>query len=144
MSVQTQQPTNNQSASDVLTFLARMREQLADFRRDLLLPREGQTTSITSVLYDVECRQYESGLTLEMWVEAEIEDGDALTWWLDMIYREEGWLLDGRISWNGQAVVFETPIITLPDFYASTRQSAAMLEELFRAGKEVLNKRLSA
>lgn len=144
MNIQTQQPVSNQSASEVLTFLASMREQLADFRRTLLLPIEGQTTHISDVVYDVECRQYESGLTLEMWTEAQIEGGDALTWWLDMIYRGEVWLLDGRVSWNGQDIVFETPIITLPDFYPAQHLASSILEELFRTGKEVLNERLTA
>ena len=134
----------NQSASEVLAFLARTRDQLADFRRNLLRPREGQTASIIAVVYDVECRQYESGLTLEMWAEAEVEDSDALTWWLDMIYGEEGWLLDGRVSWNGQDVVFETPIVTLPDFQSAQHKASTMLEELFQAGSQILNKRLSA
>ncbi len=140
--------SDEQASIQVLTFLSRIREQQATFRRKLLTERKGPGPfqSIVDVNSDVECHQYESGLTLEVWLEAQTAgaDADALTFWLDIIHRADGWLLDGRVSWNGQDTVLDMPPLIAADFNAVEREAPAVLDELFHKGMQALDERLAS
>ncbi len=140
--------SSEQASLGVLTFLSQVREQQATFRRKLLSERNGSgpAQSIVDVNSDVECHQYESGLTLEVWLEAQLggPDADALTFWLDIIHRADGWLLDGRVSWNGQNTIFDMPQLVVTDFNAVEREAPAILDELFQKGMQVLDERLAS
>jgi len=124
---------DDQIVLDVLAFLAHLHAQVGTL---LLYLR--QEASIDGAVSFVECRQYESGLYLSICVEAPKEVGHTLTWWMDIIPQTDNWLMDARISWNGQDVVVEFPEQCVADFNAVQREAPRILEELIEAGKEIL------
>ncbi len=134
-------------AFKVLTFLGEMYEQLAAFHRYLSWENAGTLPPVRKVQSDVVCRNYMSGLTVAIWLEAELGDDASLAWWLDVIRQEEGWLLDGRIysdGQDGQDTIFEIPPLVVEDFHTVQQKAPVMLEELFKAGKQVLTKKLAS
>src|SRR5947209_1015058 len=80
-----------------LRTLAHLRSQVAEFRRQLL-----SRLKPIGVEWAVECNEYESGLVLTVYVDADLGDGRSLVWWLDVTHDGEQWHLDPRVTWNGQ------------------------------------------
>ena len=141
--------TYDQTALEVLTFLAGIYEQLAAFCLHLLQEAEadsllGETTS------DVLCRNYRNGLFVEAWVETKVGEGRdarALTWWMDIRPYDEGWLVDAQVFWSerdGQDVVVQFPEQLSPDFKTVQQEAPDILERLFQEGKRVLDANLRA
>ena len=134
---------DDQLVLEVLAFLARTQSQVDGFWRHLREWRRAflETAEVTSA---VECRQYETGLVLSIWLEAEVRSGEALTWWMDIAPKDDGWLLDARLSWNGSDVVVQLPERMVPDFRTVKQEAPPLLENLFAAGKGVLQNELSS
>jgi hypothetical protein len=124
---------DDQIAVDVLAFMAQIQAQIKAMRRYL-----AQEANKAKAMSFVEVQPYESSLCLSICIEAEVEVGRTLTWWMDIIPQSENWLLDGRISWNGNEVVFELHEQIVPTFHAVQREAPQMLNELITAGKQIL------
>jgi hypothetical protein len=124
--------------SMTLAFLAQMRDEVASFVQHVREQAERGAAISTNVISDVECRQYRSGLTVEIWVEVQTEADRSLTWWMDIVRVNERWRLDASVSWNGQERVIQLPEQELPDFGAVRQQAPLLLRQLFSAGEEVL------
>ncbi|MCI0457913.1 MAG: hypothetical protein L0Z62_13180 [Gemmataceae bacterium] len=107
--------------------LAHLRSQLAEFRRQLLYSRKP-----VGVEWGVECNAYESGLVLTAYVDADLGDGRALVWWLDVTHDGEQWRLDPSVTWNGQ-----DPILPLEERTVAHAEDLA--QELPQALAELLN-----
>jgi hypothetical protein len=110
-----------------LRTMAHLRSQVAEFRRQLL-------SSLKPVIVEwgVECNEYESGLVLTVYVDADLGDGRALVWWLDVTHDGERWHLDPRVTWNGQ-----DPILVLEE------RTVAHAEDLAQALPQVLDELLN-
>ncbi len=128
---------DDQIAVDVLAFIAQIQTQIKAMRRYL-----AQEANKAKAMSFVEVQPYESSLCLSICIEAEVEVGRTLTWWMDIIPQSENWLLDGRISWNGHEIVLELQEQIVPDFYAVQQKAPQMLEELIAAGKQILEDQL--
>ncbi|MCI0529886.1 MAG: hypothetical protein L0Y56_20780 [Nitrospira sp.] len=87
----------DQLVLDTLKALALMRARLVEFRRFLL----SRLTPL-SVEYEVACNDYETGLILSAYVDADLGDGRSVVWWLDVTYDGKIWHIEPRITWNGQ------------------------------------------
>ncbi len=150
---------NDPIVIEALNFLARTREQLADFGRYLSWGRGEIAPIVINVVSDVNClrydiafdfekRRHESGLNLEAWIEAELENGYTLTWWVDVAALKTGWLVDAQVYWNvaipGQDifedVVQRLPELVYPDFHTVQEKVPGIFEELFNTGKQALEK----
>jgi len=127
---------DDQIALGVLTFLAKLQDQVGALRRYLR-----EEAHIAETVSFVECRQYENGLFLSVCVEAEVDVGHTLTWWMDIVPQDDNWLLDARVSWNGQDVVVEFPEQFVRDFHAVQREVPRIFDELIESGKQVLERR---
>lgn len=67
---------------------------------------------IIRVLHSLECRKYGTGVGLEGYVDAELKNGKAICWWLEVHWNEEKWLIESRILVNsdqGQDTIKEFP-----------------------------------
>lgn len=85
-------------AAVILNEVAKSNERLITLAQSLRADPE-----VVEVKRGLDCRNYESGLTLEEYVEAELKDGMAVCWWLDVHQEERRWLISGSISVNGDA-----------------------------------------
>lgn len=125
---------DDNTARVTLDLLARVRSQVDAFARRLR-----SRPDLGNVLADVDCQLFESGLIVSAWIEAEIEPGAVLTWWMDLVPKDVGWALDGRLSWNGRDIVVEFPEEHLPHFQVVSDRFHHALDALFDAGVEVLD-----
>jgi hypothetical protein len=82
-------------------------------------------------------RDGESGLCLSFWVETELADGRALTWWMDVAPRADGWVIDGHVSYDGRDPAVDLPERRLADFRAVRAQVPALFQELLAAGERL-------
>lgn len=114
--------------------LARVRSQVDAFARRLR-----SRPDLGNVLADVNCQLFESGLIVSAWIEAEIEPGAVLTWWMDLVPKDVGWALDGRLSWNGRDIIVQFPEEELPHFQAVSERFHGALDALFDAGVRALD-----
>ncbi len=106
---------------------AHLRSQLAEFRRQLL-----SSLKPVAVEWAVECNEYESGLVLTAYLDANLGDGRSLVWWLDVTHDGEQWHLAPRVTWNGQ-----DPILSLEERTVAHAEDLA--QELPQALEDLLN-----
>ena len=50
-----------------------------------------------------ECRAYDSGTTLEGYVEVELDEKTTLCWWLDVTWNNANWLIQSSVLLNNEA-----------------------------------------
>jgi hypothetical protein len=127
---------DDQAAREVLAFLADMQTRVDTLWRELR-PRWPTEAAPPELGSDVECRRYENGVMLSIWLEAPVDDGRTLTWWMDIVPKDDGWLLDARLSWNGRDIIERLPERLVEDFRAVQREAPTILQDLFSAGRRV-------
>lgn len=104
----------------------------------------------------VECRQYEfvwrsdypnnEGVVIEMWLEAELRSGDAITCWMDALLLQQGWLLSGSVSRTShgesqhakQETLFELPERVVADFQTVQTEAPEMFTRLVASARSTL------
>ena len=80
------------AASTVFTVMARYNERLIQLAGKISkLPEVGKLTD------EFEFRDYRTGPRLEAYIDAELTDGVALTWWLDLDWSSEAWIINASI-----------------------------------------------
>jgi hypothetical protein len=125
---------DDHTARLTLELLARIRSQVDAFARQLRYrPNLGRIHA------DVDCRLFESGLIVSTWIEADTQTGAVLTWWMDLLCKDDDWVLDGRLSWNGRDIIVQFPEEDLPHFQAVSERFRSALDALFDAGVHVLD-----
>jgi hypothetical protein len=78
--------------------------------------------NVTRVIHNLECRQYQSEFCIEGYVDAELHDGNAVAWYLEVRWNDEVWVIESRILVNdpqGQYTLKQFPdkiIKTLDEF----------------------------
>ena len=82
----------SKQAKRVLEAIASSHETLIDLSVKLRLRPE-----VTDVLQDVYLRRYESGPTVEGYVDAKLRNGKAICWWLELTWDENTWLVESRV-----------------------------------------------
>lgn len=130
--------TEDQAAIAALDFLAQTDEQVAGFYRYLRSAADAHISPIHKVVSDVACRRYQSGLMVEIWIEAYLSGDRTLTWWMDIIPRDGSWVIDARVTWEGRDTGVELPEQVLADFHTVRRAVPGVLDELFNVGKQML------
>lgn len=125
--------TMDRSAKSTIEFLARISRRVQAFATEL----KGRP-DVRAVMNDVECSLLESGLIVTIWVESELVAGKALTWWIDLIPRDCDWLIDARVSWDGQDLVIALPEESVSHFAAVTERLPIILDEILNAGMHIL------
>jgi len=79
---------------------------------------------VTKVISRVEIPKYETGAMIEGYVDAELDNGAAVSWLLDVSWNDEAWNVEARLARStkeGQEVLQELPAETtqeLGDFLA--------------------------
>jgi len=117
---------------DTLAFLAQTGGQLDAFRMQLKQAANLQATSF------VECRNYGSDIYVCVCLEADVSDDKTLTWWLDIVPKPDGWLIEASVLWNGRDLVAQIPTQTVRDFKAVQQEVPRMLRHLLDAGGAAL------
>ena len=91
---------SSESEFVVIPALAQLREQLIAHARSL---RKNQAVDAVSDKLDV--REYpEGGLQIEAYVDAELKNGEALTWWLEARLNDGVWTVDGSLTRNSSGL----------------------------------------
>jgi hypothetical protein len=122
----------DQITFDALAFLAKIGGQLDAFRTQLKQAANLQATSF------VECRYYGSDLYVCVCLEADVADDKTLTWWLDIVPKPEGWLIEASVLWNGRDLVAQIPAQVVHDFQAVQQEVPRVLRHLLDAGGAAL------
>ena len=81
----------------------------------------------------LEVMPYNPGPVLEGYVEAEMQDGSALSWLLEATWDDEGWQIEAsvvRTTRDTQETLQELPPETLPSFDQFTERLVAVTKEL--------------
>ncbi len=125
---------DDHTARVTLELLARTHSQVDAFVRRLRSRR-----NLGRILADVDSHLFESGLTVSAWIEADTQTGAVLTWWMDLLCKNDHWVLDGRLSWNGRDIIVQFPEEDLPHFQAVSERFHGALDALFDAGLRVLD-----
>ena len=94
--------------------VVRMLEAIADSNSQFieLASRLRSRPDITRVHHDLDCRKYLTGSVVQIYVEAELESANSVTWWLDLRWNEDHWFVEGRVlvdNDQGQDTVREYP-----------------------------------
>lgn len=112
-----------------LEAIAGINVKLTEFAR--ILRSEPQ---VSRIQHNFECHKYQSGAMLEGFVDAELHSRKAITWWLDVKWSVDQWVITARILLNheqGQDVIKEFPDRITDEFNTS-------LEYLTQAADELL------
>jgi hypothetical protein len=87
-------------------------------------------SKVARVLHSLECREYRTGSVLEGYVDAELENGKSLAWWLEVHWSGDTWAIETKVllsDSSGQDVIRDLPIRRsegFDDFMAQLSQSA--------------------
>jgi hypothetical protein len=127
---------DDEIAVSVLTLWAEIGAQMSDFRRYLREKRAilGTAPEISS---DIECAIRATGPVLSVWVEADVGDGEALTWWSDVSARDDDWLFEASLMWNGRDPILELTEKSFEDFRSVRQALPSLIEELFDSGRQI-------
>lgn len=85
-------PRTLAESSSTLKLLAVLSEQLVEHAAELRARPE-----VVHVARGVDVRMYESGPVLELYVDAELRNGRALTWWIDLHPEEASLVVSTRV-----------------------------------------------
>jgi hypothetical protein len=122
----------DQPILDTLAFLANIGGQLDAFRTQLKQSAQLQATSF------VECRNYGSEVYVCVCLEVDAADDKTLTWWLDVVPKPDGWLIEASVLWNGRDLVAQIPAQTVRDFRTVQHEVPRILRHLLDAGGATL------
>jgi hypothetical protein len=122
----------DQVTLDTLTFLASIGSQLEAFRMQLKQAANLHASSF------VECRYYGSEVYVCICLEVDVADGRTLTWWMDIVPKPNGWLIEASVLWDGRVLAVQLPAQTVHDFQAVQQEVPSLLQHLFDAGGAVL------
>ncbi len=123
---------DDQIIFNTLAFLAQTGGQLDAFRMQLKQAANLQATSF------VECRTYGSDIYVCVCLEADVSDDRTLTWWLDIVPKPDGWLIEASVLWDGRDLVAQIPPQTVRDFQIVQQEVPRMLRNLLDAGGAAL------
>ena len=115
---------NDADALRTLQYLANVRAVLSAFRQKFLA-----ATPPIRIGYDVEVHEYESGLTMFAWLEA--ERGEHLQCWsIDVSFRDAAWEIDARASMDNEPMPTRLPARKVPTFLDVEVETFKVLDEL--------------
>ena len=123
---------DDQIIFNTLAFLAQTGGQLDAFRMQLKQAANLQATSF------VECRTYGSDIYVCVCLEADVSEERTLTWWLDIVPKPDGWLIEASVLWDGRDLVAQIPPQTVPSFQIVQQEVPRMLRHLLDAGGAAL------
>lgn len=92
-------------------------------------------TKVTKVIHNLECRKYQSDFCIEGYVEAELHEGNIVTWYLEAGWNADGWVIESCILVNddqGQYTLKQFPdkiIETLDEFTEEILKTALDLSD---------------
>jgi hypothetical protein len=58
-------------------------------------------STVIRVLHSFECRKYATGAMLQGYVDAEVQNGKAICWWLEVHWGKGKWVIEFRVLVNG-------------------------------------------
>jgi len=137
---------NERVAIEVLTFLAQMYDEAADFKRFLRTKFAMANEAWQEPTSYIFCRKIADGVNVHIWIEAFLKGEDSLTWEVDINSQGEGWLIDARVCKVGESgteTIVQFPDLTVPDFATVQREVPALLRRLCQAGVKVMTEELS-
>jgi hypothetical protein len=128
-----------EAVQTTLGFLADLRSQVDGLCRELRA-KASSMAEREATRSGVECRRYESGLAVEVWIETPAIGERELVWFLDMRQRGGGWVLAGNISWNGADVIQALDDRYEADFASIARHVPGAFDQLYQMGKPWLDR----
>jgi hypothetical protein len=89
---------------EFVSAVAAVNERLVDWARQLR-----NRSDVLEVTRGMDVRNYESGTTMELFVEANFKDERPITWWIDVILRPQSWAIEGsvRLLRNGAQITLK-------------------------------------
>lgn len=105
---------SNDATLGLVSAIATVNEQLADWARQLRA-----RSDVFEVTRGMDVRNYESGITMEFFVEADFGDERPLTWWIDVMARTHSWVIEGSVR-----ALQSGDQITLQEYASRTATSA--------------------
>lgn len=118
-------------AQRFLQAVAMGNEQLAEFARNLR-----SQAIVRRVTRGIDIRAYESGTVLEIYIDAEFETGEGVTWWLDARPVDDGWVVESRVQINRGE--YQETIVDFPS------RTARTLNEFITGLQDATNELLGA
>jgi hypothetical protein len=116
------------SGASPLEAIASVRERLIDASVGLR-----RHSRVKHVKTDVDLREYRTGSALETFVEAELDTGSTLTWWIEISWQEV-WKIVARVyrdSEDGQ--------VTLIEFHErASPEPSGFVQQINQVGREVV------
>lgn len=79
----------------ILDAITTVNERLISFSQQLRAKAE-----VAEVRHAVDFRRYRSGTVLEFYVDAELKSGKGLSWWLEIKWSKEKWVLESSVLLN--------------------------------------------
>jgi hypothetical protein len=83
----------SRNAVQLLESLAQCKARLIELAHDLR-----EHPRVVTALHAVECWPYGSGSMLELYLDVELREGQALSWWLEVTWGSEAWHIESRVS----------------------------------------------
>lgn len=87
-----------QISTRFLNELARSSERLVAFAKQLSKER-----LVSDVIKGIDCRIYDGNTIYEQFVEAKLDNGSSICWWIDIGQRKEQWEIEGTVSLNADS-----------------------------------------
>ena len=123
----------DQLAIEILRFLAQTGVQIN--QQQIILR---QMPGLSSIASFVESRNYGKDVYLCICLEADTADRRTLTWWMDIRPRDNDWLINASVLWNGRTTVVELPPKSVPDFRSVEKQVPLILSKILVVGTRAI------
>jgi len=81
---------------------------MAHERLNALAEKMRTSRTVTTTRSEVDVRDYDSGLCVEIYLDAEMSNGEALTWWMDLTWNAHSWVATAslrRTDDSGQTAI---------------------------------------
>jgi len=57
---------------------------------------------VAAVVRGFDCRDYQSGITIEAYADAELTSGQSICWWLEVTWNEQHWVIHTSVLVNDE------------------------------------------
>lgn len=125
------------TARRLLEVLARIKDLLRN--HGIVIRRQKNVSRTQDAL---EVIPYNSGPVIEGYVEAELQDGSAISWLLDVTWNNEQWKIAARLTRSArdtQETLWELEEQTVSDFEQFTNRLTEVVKQLLLASAPGLN-----
>ena len=121
-------------------YAVKLLEALGNSNRQFieLAQRLRSRSNVISVLHSLECLKQGAHASLEGYVDVELQNGNAVAWWLEVNWNDEQWVIESCVLLNdNQPPSVQRTIKEFPDRLAETLDEC--IEQLRKATLDLVN-----